>query len=897
MKLPFGQRGSRGVLASIASVVMFVACAGHEGGVESDVVVARQALIDPSTILVDTGTDVGATSGQFSVGFDGSANYLVPLWTPESISPATQPMLSLRYASSAGEGLVGYGWDVTGFSRITRCPKGDRLGEIVRPVQFHNDDALCMDGLRLVYIESESGGAARGTSGAVYHTEPDQLARITVTGHDALGPLTFEVRTADGRIHTFGSPIEGMKQTFTAPPHNPTAPVFTSFTRARLSWVLKRTDDRFGNVMLISWDQQPVQDGFAAEALPVQIDYGGGPQDVLRRQVHFHYAIRPAETMRVAWTSGLPQQRSMRLTAIEMRAPNPTATDTVRWYELGYGSVSVTQRQLLRSLQECDGPPNRAGRACKQPTTFSYEGGLDTFQKVTTSINDIRLSTAGYDKFWRLMVADLNGDGRDDVLYRNGRDWKYSLSRCAADLTGCGYSAGTTLNIASTLRGGSSAQPFDPVIVDMDLDGIPDLAGIDPNTPNRYLFFRGAVGANGTSVSFTLDRTEPAGAEATAGLWIMSPTGKFKPEIFRPLSSGLWGQWFPDFQSYSPLIVAGDAEVQWKDTDPVRSWNSYFEDIDGDGSPDLLGNVELPGLSGVKRLVVASHGFDATGVTTLPISEPDGVARKYMFGDFNGDGLPDAMQFASGMSGPRLAENSGDGFREAVLRALPADANVRMGADAQWTHLSDPGVRVMDYDGDGRDDLLLVDDGRVRSGDTSAATRSRMKVLLSRNGGFVEEDVPSTSVSGERGRHADFGRRQQLAPEPDHGHERRRLEGDRRGPCRGAGGVGAQRKAQGHADGHPRRHGIQAGDRLRADVEAHRAHADAEAAMCAAARLPVERQVDGGIVTWSTTATAAAGTGPATATRGSRSTARRSRRSGSRRSSSSGRATSGGGRT
>lgn len=328
------------------------------------------------------------------------------------------------------------------------------------------------------------------------------------------------------------------------------------------------------------------------------------------------------------------------------------------------------------------------------------------------------------------------------MLYRNGRDWKYSLSRCAADLTGCGYNAGTTLSIASTLRGGSGAQPFDPVIVDMDLDGIPDLAGINPNTPNRYLFYRGSVGTNGTSVSFTLDWTEPAGAEATAGLWIVSHTGKFKPEIFRPLSNGLWGQWFPESQSYFPLNVTGDTEVPWKDTDPSRSWSSYFEDIDGDGAPDLLGNTELPGLSGLKRLVAASHGFDATEVTTLPISEPDGVTRKYMFGDFNGDGLPDALQLASGMSGPRLAENSGAGFKEAVLQPLPTDANVQMGTSAQWTHLTDPGVRVMDYDGDGRDDLLLVDDGRVRSGSTSAATRSRMKVLLSRNGGFVKQDVP-----------------------------------------------------------------------------------------------------------------------------------------------------------
>jgi hypothetical protein len=344
VKLEFGPH--RWVVVAV-SFVLFGACVGHDGNGPEEIEVARQPLIDPATILVDSGTDVGATGGGLDVGFDGSASYVVPLWTPESISPATQPALSLRYSSASAGGLVAHGWDLTGFSRITRCRQGGRLTEIPRKVAFDASDALCLDGQRLTYLPGDSAGAAPGTAGAVYHTEPDRMARIAITGHDSLGPLSFEVRTADGLIHTYSLPIEAMRHSFTTLPTSSTAPVFTNFTRARSSWVVRRTQDRFGNVMLISWSTQPVANGVAQEAVPVQIDYGGQLTDVLRRQVKFHYVTRPADGWRSFFNSGLLTQQSVRLQSIEMRAPNPTATDPVRWYQLGYGALSVKSKRRI----------------------------------------------------------------------------------------------------------------------------------------------------------------------------------------------------------------------------------------------------------------------------------------------------------------------------------------------------------------------------------------------------------------------------------------------------------------------------------------------------------------------------------------------------------------------
>jgi hypothetical protein len=83
---------------------------GGSPGLDPDITVSSRPLVDPGTIVVNTGTDVGTAPGDFAVDADGAATYRVPLWTPESVSDATRPSLALRYSSSAGEGRLGYGW-------------------------------------------------------------------------------------------------------------------------------------------------------------------------------------------------------------------------------------------------------------------------------------------------------------------------------------------------------------------------------------------------------------------------------------------------------------------------------------------------------------------------------------------------------------------------------------------------------------------------------------------------------------------------------------------------------------------------------------------------------------------------------------------------------------------
>lgn len=148
----------------------------------------------------------------------------------------------------------------------------------------------------------------------------------------------------------------------------------------------------------------------------------------------------------------------------------------------------------------------------------------------------------------------------------------------------------------------------------------------------------------------------------------------------------------------------------------VRSYKfSYLDEL---GLPAAL----LPpnGVSLLGKIDVSGHdGADVEALPPLTFSyalfepknrrfsimtgedlPPGSLARpEYELADLNGDGLPDIIEMSATV---RYWRNLGDG-RFALPREMPtAPAGVR---------LDDPGVQLVDADGDGRIDLLVVNDG------------------------------------------------------------------------------------------------------------------------------------------------------------------------------------------
>jgi len=64
-----------------------------------------------------------------------------------------EPHVSLAYDSASGDGLVGKGFSLGGFSSITRCPSNVAQDGRLRGVRDDLNDKLCLDGLRLVKVD------------------------------------------------------------------------------------------------------------------------------------------------------------------------------------------------------------------------------------------------------------------------------------------------------------------------------------------------------------------------------------------------------------------------------------------------------------------------------------------------------------------------------------------------------------------------------------------------------------------------------------------------------------------------------------------------------------------------------------------------------------------------
>jgi hypothetical protein len=142
----------------------------------------------------------GTIPGAFSITSTGEALYTMDLASPPSRA-GMGPGLQIVYRSDGGDGVLGNGFSLAGLSAITRCPKSLAQDGEIRGVRYDGDDALCLDGQRLVAV-----GEGPGT--IEYRTFPDTF--VKVVGHyppERSAPteaLFFEANLPSGRIVEYG---------------------------------------------------------------------------------------------------------------------------------------------------------------------------------------------------------------------------------------------------------------------------------------------------------------------------------------------------------------------------------------------------------------------------------------------------------------------------------------------------------------------------------------------------------------------------------------------------------------------------------------------------------------------------------------------------------------------
>mgnify|MGYP001300114037 FL=1 len=368
---------------------------------------------------------VGATPATYRTDESGAATYSVSLYTGTA---GLVPALSLVYNSRGANGPMGPGWSLGGLSAISRCKKATEYGDGAGPFPSVNfdgvaaDQAYCIDGARLLDLNTGVGNCPAGQSGDTAHEFGLELDPATrVCGYAKTGITGYAywlVQPKDGSYRVYGTGGNS------ALVHNDGQgnPDTTQY----FSWALNRIADTTGNTVEFTYTQNAA----TGEMDIAEVDYTGkiAVSSVLAAnptfsrtpyaKVVFSYATLPAASQRIDYVSGMKLALTQQLTTITASGPSningdTTTSQVARTYHLRYGTPTGSGLSALTSLQEC--VPNGSGEVCYPSTQFTWDNASVHAPGFPGTPSTQSYSGLQYAIDYK--VGDVDGDGRQDLVW------------------------------------------------------------------------------------------------------------------------------------------------------------------------------------------------------------------------------------------------------------------------------------------------------------------------------------------------------------------------------------------------------------------------------------------------------------------------------------------------
>ena len=587
----------------------------------------------------------GRIPGHFAVSPVGSAQYSISIWSPTG-PRGIQPNISLFYDHHSGIGPLGVGWSLGGLGSITRCNKSVAQDTTASNVALAVGDGYCINGNRL---RLTSG--TYGEDSSTYQTEIADFSNITAHGAAGNGPAYFTVQGRDGLSYQYG---------FTdANGNGVNSQVLATGTSTALTWMLSKVTDRAGNNYVINY--MPLS-GAAVPAKILWTPQSAGSASYTYSMV-FNYTTNLPQSSVNKYVGGTLVSNTELLSSIVIN--NITSgTVVIRDYFLTYQASSSTGRNELTKVTEC---ADSAESNCLLPTTVGYEAGTaGVSTTVTTALSSTgALLTARY---------DLNGDGYPDLVYDGGTTMYVAF----------GSSSGYGTPINTGIPAG--------VLIGRLMGGVQDdILGVNGGTWYSYVW-------NGAS--FTGTSTGIAYDTATYG--------------------------------YQLADINGDGLPDLVDLDVV------YNSISKKSIATIYTRLNTGGGTTVSFSSTATTAYTLGGLASAQLETPDtqyGSLRRY---DFNGDGLDDlVLMVVSGTTGNYVQNTyellaSGTTFTQALIASVSASTYTPVfftnwnddkctdfvssttlyvsgcNGTVPETYAIGTVVAAMDWDGDGRTDLLVA---------------------------------------------------------------------------------------------------------------------------------------------------------------------------------------------
>ncbi len=348
---------------------------------------------------------IGKIPANFSVGATGAVIYQVPIEVVPGIN-GMQPSLSLNYNSRGGNGVMGVGWSFGGVSMVHRCGNDYTHDGKAMPITLTGDDNRCFNGKRII-----DG-----------RTEIDSFNKITEINDG------YEVLTKNGLTKLYTHQVKLGSATY--------------------QWLLKSVKDKYNNQIIYSYINHK------GHSYLSDIKYSGG-------KIVFKYKENREDSVS-RYLAGKELVQEKLLERVSVYSAVEKKLQIVRVYDLEFTSneapalSTTTQRSLLHSIKLCAFAKGII-ESCLPGLTFSWLSNIDSLLSFTEQDSSIQSIIAMTDT----VPLDWNGDGRIDLLLANANK--------ASVLINNGSSFDEAIDLLA--YSGSNKDAFSFVAADLNNDG------------------------------------------------------------------------------------------------------------------------------------------------------------------------------------------------------------------------------------------------------------------------------------------------------------------------------------------------------------------------------------------------------------------------------------------
>lgn len=557
-----------------------------------------------STSAKSSSSGIGETPGSLSVSLSGGANYDIPIAVPPGVN-GIMPEISLTYNSQVGDGIAGYGWNISGISTISRIPSSKHHDNHIDGVDIDELDRFALDGERLILKSGTYGG-----NDAIYETENFSNIKVTSYGTSPYGstwgPSYFIVNYPDGSIARYGDSVDSR-----------------SHTNYSITYWENPQGVRINYEYEIEYKSQSIS----------KIKYGSLYSNAPINEITFNYSTKPRRD-HSAINSNISIIRRKILTGIE------SYSSGVRYR--AYKLLNTDDRTTLyyprlTSVREY----NSDGTESHSPIIFSYSNSDSsvTQNEVITDLNLVNIEQRNAQAF----SMDMTGNGKMDfIVYPNTKNKFWAFSNLQSGITNQAhqYDIGNFESVFSS----NLLNNQNKVLSGQGLTLVQKGSG---NQVNFRAFGTPYAGASGPlsyhytkiwhSPTYTINNTTTnyemeyvSGDFNGDGLTDVLAIGKpynsysyyrsvFFINLKRDLTTG-----FANQAGYLNLKLSGDYKLK-------------TGDFNGDGKTDLLHITN-------GKLYVYSFDQNNNLILLWETEAPEIIANNpFMMGDYNGDGKTDFM--------------------------------------------------------------------------------------------------------------------------------------------------------------------------------------------------------------------------------------------------------------